>query len=324
MAGSVRVSDAWSDGRLATFLLARSHRREYQGCMREGLRQLEARIVETASRIDSLTYQLLADLRRFDQEKGWRASGSISCVHWLTTQLGWDRVTASERVRVARRLAALPLTDAAFRAGELSYSKVRALARAATSESEASLLVHARGCTAAALEQLCRRSRIRRAPRRGPDPGGRRRVRRRSASDGTVQIEARFESADAEVVWEALRVVTDSAESPFADQVVALAREFLASRRAAMGTSSPSKTAAATPAPPEPEHTSKAPAAPRKPNGRPPTPTRLPARHATPRPGSRSARPAKVSVPSPRRPSPRAERASTTAEVRRGAIRDGP
>src|SRR5262245_13803088 len=119
------------------FLLAQRLQDEYPGCkhMRVELRQLEARIIETASQIDSLTGQLLLDLRRVDEEKGWRARGAISCLHWLTSQLGWDRGTASERIRVARRLASLPQTDAAYLAGELSYSKVRALVRVATPES---------------------------------------------------------------------------------------------------------------------------------------------------------------------------------------------
>jgi hypothetical protein len=28
----------------------------------------------------------------------------MSCAHWLTWRVGWDLVTARERVRVARRL----------------------------------------------------------------------------------------------------------------------------------------------------------------------------------------------------------------------------
>jgi hypothetical protein len=200
--------------------------------MREGLRQLGVRIIEVARTIDSLTSELLADLRRFDDEKGWRASGEISCVHWLMTHLGWDRVTARERMRVARRLAHLPETEAAYRAGELSYSKVRALVRVGTPATEVMLLERARRGTAAQLERICGRSRDRRATRNGSDPPRRLRVRRRSLDDGTVRIDAVFSAADAAVVWEALRVAADSAESPTTDLVVALARKFLASHRA--------------------------------------------------------------------------------------------
>ncbi len=293
--------------------------------MREGLRQLEARIVEAASRIDSLTNQLLIDLRQFDEQKGWRASGSISCVHWLTTRLGWDRVTASERMRVARRLATLPRTDAAYLAGELSYSKVRALVRVATPESEETFLVHARACTAAELERICRRSRGGRTTRSYPRT--RRRVRRRSLDDGRVQIEAVFDAADAEVVWEALRIATDSAESPTTDAVVALARAYLASRHAETQSPSASTIPASTQVAPATDHKRTA-AAPSKPKQRASrvdvSPTRLPARHAPSRSRTRRVASAKASARSPGRSPPARANASTSGRARRVATRDGP
>jgi hypothetical protein len=63
---------------------------------------------------------------------------------------------AREHVRVARRLAELPLIHAAFGRGELSYSQVRALTRVATPEVEAALLEIARHATAAQLERTLR------------------------------------------------------------------------------------------------------------------------------------------------------------------------
>lgn len=46
---------------------------------------------------------------------------------------------AREKVRVARALEGLPHTSEAFRRGEFSYSKVRALTRVATDANEAEL-----------------------------------------------------------------------------------------------------------------------------------------------------------------------------------------
>ncbi|MBA3524338.1 MAG: DUF222 domain-containing protein [Geodermatophilaceae bacterium] len=47
---------------------------------------------------------------------------------------------AREHVRVARALTGLPSVTAAFRAGRLSFSEVRALTRVAEPDTEADLL----------------------------------------------------------------------------------------------------------------------------------------------------------------------------------------
>jgi len=71
--------------------------------------------------------------------------------------VGWDLVTARERVRVARKLAEFPTIDDALRHGEVSYSKVRAMLRVATPANEVLLLDHARLMTASQLEKLSRK-----------------------------------------------------------------------------------------------------------------------------------------------------------------------
>ena len=47
--------------------------------------------------------------------------------HWLSWKCGISLHTGRERVRVARKLEALPLVKERFSQGRLSYSKVRAL-----------------------------------------------------------------------------------------------------------------------------------------------------------------------------------------------------
>jgi hypothetical protein len=59
-------------------------------------------------------------------------------------------------VRVARALGGLPLLSAALARGELSYSKVRALTRVATPQTEARLLAVGRAGTAAHVEKIVR------------------------------------------------------------------------------------------------------------------------------------------------------------------------
>jgi hypothetical protein len=68
--------------------------------------------------------------------------------------VGLDLGAARERVRVARALGDLPLLSAALARGELSYSKVRALTRVATPETETRLLAVGRAGTAAHVEKI--------------------------------------------------------------------------------------------------------------------------------------------------------------------------
>ena len=58
--------------------------------------------------------------------------------------------------RVARALAALPLIEAGFAEGRVSYSKVRALTRIAEPDSEESLLELALELTASQVERTVR------------------------------------------------------------------------------------------------------------------------------------------------------------------------
>jgi hypothetical protein len=96
------------------------------------LEQLGERIAEHAAHFDAATHRLLADLRDFDRRGGWHAQGALSCAHWLAWRVGWDLVTARERVRVAGKLADFPLIDDALRRGELSKHLGRASHREAS------------------------------------------------------------------------------------------------------------------------------------------------------------------------------------------------
>ncbi len=66
-------------------------------------------------------------------------------------------MTSRERVRVARALVELPKVDAALAAGEMSYSKARAITRVATPATEPILVQYAELCTASQLETICRK-----------------------------------------------------------------------------------------------------------------------------------------------------------------------
>ena len=112
-------------------------------------------IAELPARIQAATYELLVMIHEFDEREGW-GEGFTSCAHWLNWRTGLAVGAAREKVRVARALAELPRLSAAMRRGALSYSKVRALTRIATPESEERLAEFARCATAAHVEQLVR------------------------------------------------------------------------------------------------------------------------------------------------------------------------
>ena len=168
------------------------------------LEQLGERIAEQAAHFDAAMHRLLADLREFDERGGWHVQGAMSCAHWLAWRVGWDLVTARERVRVASKLAGFPAIDDALRRGEVSYSKVRALVRVATPANETLLLDHARLMTASQLEKLSRKYALVQRHCQDPHPLGdeqRRYVRRRDTDDGMVKIEAVLHPEEAELVW---------------------------------------------------------------------------------------------------------------------------
>ncbi len=79
-----------------------------------------------------------------------------SCAHWLNWKCGIALGAAREKVRVARALEDLPRIREAFRRGELSYSKVRAMTRIGTPDNEEYLLMIAHHGTAAHVEQAVR------------------------------------------------------------------------------------------------------------------------------------------------------------------------
>lgn len=119
------------------------------------LEVLEYEICVLAARLASETCRWLLLVAEFDAREGWAAWGMNSCAEWLSWRCGIGIGAARDHVRVARMLGCLPLVQAAFAAGELSYSKVRALTRVASEKTEAELVELAKHATGAQLEKLC-------------------------------------------------------------------------------------------------------------------------------------------------------------------------
>jgi len=119
------------------------------------LERLGDEIAELSAHLDAASARLLDLIREFDARGGWD-NGFRSCAAWLTWRVGLDRGAARERVRVARALGTLPLLAQALARGALSYSKVRALTRVATPETEERLLAVGRAGTAEHVERIVR------------------------------------------------------------------------------------------------------------------------------------------------------------------------
>src|SRR5213592_4481570 len=124
------------------------------GCTAE-LERLGDEIAVLSAHLDAATARLLDLIREFDARAGWN-TGFRSCAEWLTWRVGLDRGAARERVRVARALGTLPRMAQALARGELSYSKVRALTRVATQDTEERLLAVGRAGTAEHVERIVR------------------------------------------------------------------------------------------------------------------------------------------------------------------------
>lgn len=120
------------------------------------LPELAAAITSGAVRLAAATASWLRLVAEFDRRGGWHGIGILSCAHWLAWQCGMGPGVAREHVRVARSLTGLPLIEAAFVEGRLSYSKVRALTRIATPDCEAQLVDFALYATASQTERFCR------------------------------------------------------------------------------------------------------------------------------------------------------------------------
>ena len=121
---------------------------------------LDRNILNLCTRINAATYELLVLIREFDERAGFLQWGLHNCAEWLAWRCDLSLTTAQEKVRVAHALKTLPAISAAFGAGELSYSKVRALTRVAHRDNEDDLLVFALRATAAHVAERCRELRM--------------------------------------------------------------------------------------------------------------------------------------------------------------------
>ena len=94
-------------------------------------------------------------LIRFDDLQGWKSSGANHCASWMNVELGVSLKRGWEYLRIGRKLRLLPTTTALFRAGKLSWSKVRLIASVASKENEKTLCHAALDGSVSEVQRLC-------------------------------------------------------------------------------------------------------------------------------------------------------------------------
>lgn len=188
------------------------------------LSEIEAQITELAGHLNAAEHRFLMLVAEFDRREGWADGATRSCAHWLGWRCGIELGAARERVRVARALEALPAISAAMARGALSYSKVRALTRVATPETEDTLLMIALHGTAHHVEAVVRG--YRRAhqalelSREAQQHAGRS-VRWHHDEDGSLVMQVRLPATDGAVLLRALQCVLDEDRQVSTDRVPA-------------------------------------------------------------------------------------------------------
>lgn len=100
---------------------------------------LRCEVVEEGARWSHSQHRLVQLVAALDESNEWELDGAPTCAHWVADALDVEVCTAREWLRVGRALAELDVVDRAFGEGRLSYSKVRALTRVATPETQAEL-----------------------------------------------------------------------------------------------------------------------------------------------------------------------------------------
>jgi len=183
---------------------------------RQSLEELGEDICRLAASLAATTSRWLMMIAEFDRSEGWGGVGVKSCAHWLSWRCGLSPGAGREHVRVARALLDLPLIAAAFAAGSLSYSKVRAITRIADRDTEDDLLALALSATAAQVERVVRGWRTAESAT-APEQDARRDVSWHWDRDGMLIVRARLGPEEGALFLTGLEAARDSVEPSTSD-----------------------------------------------------------------------------------------------------------
>jgi hypothetical protein len=118
------------------------------------LERLEAQICEGAAHLAAGIGRWLLLVGEFDRRKGYERWECRSSAFWLNWHCGISVRTAQDQVRVGRSLLDYPGIAEALCSGWLSYSKVRAITRIVTPETEATLIDLASAVPTSQIERV--------------------------------------------------------------------------------------------------------------------------------------------------------------------------
>ena len=116
---------------------------------------IRQRLKALSQDITSHHADLLELLVRFDELQGWKSGGASHCAAWMNLEIGISLQLGWEYLRVGRKLRSLPTTTALFRAGKLSWSKIRLIVNVATEENERALCHAALDASVSDVKSLC-------------------------------------------------------------------------------------------------------------------------------------------------------------------------
>ena len=191
--------------------------------------ELDLEICRLSRQMNAETYRFLLLIRDFDDRFGFAKWSLRSGAEWLAWRCGMTMSTAREKLRTAHALRGLPAISAAFADGRLSYSKVRAITRAADAANEDLLLAYALDASASQVEERCRQ--MRNVAPESTDAARSAWARRaltvsRNPARGTLTITVELPVEDGEVIIKAL-------DNAVADGEVASGIEFASDRELA-------------------------------------------------------------------------------------------
>jgi hypothetical protein len=192
-----------------------------------GAVELQQRIGVLAARIHAATAELVQLSAELDDDGSWADTGVRSCAHWLSINIGVDLWTGGEMIRAGHALETLPMLRAAFAEGRLSFDKIRAVTKVATSDDDEMWTLIALHASGAQLARICRG--VRQAldaddPRRAGDALLNRGVRTWWRDDGMLQLMAVLPREDGAIVMAAIEaathlVATETRRVPSPDQL---------------------------------------------------------------------------------------------------------
>lgn len=162
-------------------------------------------------RLSSLIAAAQARILQLIVEHGDRLTGGDDPQRWLSWAAGMKPATAKAHLRVADRLESLPEIRESFRAGEISFDKTDQIARIATPETEASLLMWAKHGTASQLSKIGAGFRRATASHDGKDAAHlRRHLSYYFSEDGSFRLRAQMSGDEGAVVASALDAATEA------------------------------------------------------------------------------------------------------------------